>query len=299
MTGSVHFGASTWTYPGWEGVVYRDVSAYGRRFKADSLSEYVSSGYFDCVGIDNMFYGFPSDQKLALLKQHLPAGFPCVVKVPRELTYPHFTHQFGPRGASGTSNPRFLDPFIAREGLFRPFREALSQNEGVFVLQFPPMPHRNEFREFWFEQLDYFLGELHGEWPVAVEVRNPEFLGPDYFAMLRDHGAAHVFQVWTGMPLPHEVLKKHPSAITCAPFVACRALVCPGVAYKDAVERYSPYSRLVEPNLRVRKSILAVVEEAIERNLSVYTTVNNRLEGCAPLTIQALKNEMAVEKQER
>jgi len=292
MSGTVHFGASTWTYPGWEGLVYQDVRAYGRRFKADSLSEYVSSGYFDCVGIDNMFYGFPSDQKLLGLKKHLPEGFPCIVKVPRELTYPYFSHQFGPREAFGTPNPRFLDPFVAREGLLRPFRQELGQNEGIFVLQFPPMPRKKDFREFWFEQLDYFLGELNGEWPLAVEVRNEEFLGTDYFTMLRDHGAAHVFQVWTGMPLPDEVLETHPSAISCASFVACRALVCPGVAYKDAVDRFSPYSRLVEPNPRVRRSILSIVEEAIVRDLPIYTTVNNRLEGCAPLTIQALKDEI-------
>ena len=34
----------------------------------------------------------------------------------------------------------------------------------------------------------------------AVEIRNQEFLTPEYFACLRTHGVAHVFNAWTRMP---------------------------------------------------------------------------------------------------
>ena len=57
MNKTAYFGTSTWTYPGWEGIVYRDVSSYGRQFKSECLSEYARSDLFDCVGIDSTFYG--------------------------------------------------------------------------------------------------------------------------------------------------------------------------------------------------------------------------------------------------
>ena len=292
MKRSVYFGASTWTYPGWEGLVYQDVKSYGRRFRTDSLSEYVSSGFFDCVGIDSLFYGFPSEQKLQLFKRHLPSGFPCVVKVPRELTYSHFTKQFGPKGSNGGINPRFLDPFVAREALLKPFRESLGANEGVFILQFPPMRTQRGYLGDWLEHLDHFLGELDGQWPLGIEVRNPEILTPDYFSLLRDHGAAHVFQIWTGMPLPHEVMGRFPQSIECASFVACRALIRPGLSYRAAVEKFSPYAKLMAPDEGLRNSILTLVSRAVDLGLPVFTTVNNRLEGCAPITIRELKSAL-------
>ena len=82
------WGTSSWNYAGWEGLVYQDVSSYGKHFVRDSIREYVQHKHFDCVGIDRFFYGPPSEKSLALLRARLPAGFPLVIKAPKQLTYP-------------------------------------------------------------------------------------------------------------------------------------------------------------------------------------------------------------------
>src|SRR5690606_39600319 len=45
--------------------------------------------------------------------------------------------------------------------------------------------------------LDRFFSQLPREVPYAVELRNQEFLVPPYFAVLREHNVAHVFNSWT------------------------------------------------------------------------------------------------------
>jgi len=159
-------------------------------------------------------------------------------------------------------------------------------------MQFPTLRQEDIQGGKWLECLDYLLGELGGEWPIGVEIRNPELLTPGYFEVLSAHRATHMFQVWTGMPLPHDVLARFPESIRCSDLVGCRALVRPGLLYSDAVEKYAPYSRLVDPAPQIRESILTLVREAELLNKAVITTVNNRLEGCAPLTIQALREDL-------
>ncbi len=54
----VHFGTSTWTYPGWQGLVYaREYRASGQ--SAAMLAEYARFPLFGTVGIDSSFYGPP------------------------------------------------------------------------------------------------------------------------------------------------------------------------------------------------------------------------------------------------
>src|SRR5262249_23708011 len=65
------FGTSSWTYPGWQGKVYRDVAAYGsaQRFTELCLAEYARAPRFRCAGADNMYY-MPPSHRLALLKRY-------------------------------------------------------------------------------------------------------------------------------------------------------------------------------------------------------------------------------------
>src|SRR5947207_6401012 len=72
------------------------------------------------------------------------------------------------------------------------------------------------------DRLDPFLAKLPQAFRYAVEVRNPELLEPDYFACLRSHGVAHVYNAWSKMPELHRQIAIPGSAT--ADFLVCRAL---------------------------------------------------------------------------
>ena len=93
---------------------------------------------------------------------------------------------------AGRENEAFLDAHVFQEMFARPLlphqrKTALLIFEfGAFAkATFPTVDH------FLF-RLDDFLAGLPGGFRYGVEIRNPEYLGPGYFACLAGHGVAHV-----------------------------------------------------------------------------------------------------------
>jgi hypothetical protein len=77
-----------------------------------------------------------------------------------------------------------------------------------------------------------------------------------------------------------------------AGFVLLRLLTPQGLSHADAVRRYAPYDRLIQPIPRMRTDTLALVEQAVAEGRTAYVLVNNRAEGNAPMTIQALADQI-------
>jgi len=48
--------------------------------------------------------------------------------------------------------------------------------------------------------LNKFLAALPKGWPHGLELRNKDWLQPEYFACLAWHGVSHVFNSWQAMP---------------------------------------------------------------------------------------------------
>jgi uncharacterized protein YecE (DUF72 family) len=283
----VRFGTSSWTYPGWQGLVYR--KAYkGRGTAAPMLEEYAQFPLFRTVGIDSSFYAPPSDATLEAYAAHLPPGFPCVSKVWHELTV-HTWTKIQSKEKAGERNPHFLDPELFLEAVLAPYRRHFADHAGPFVFEFQAIPaaHRGGLSPDAFAAaLDRFFERLPHDAPYAVEVRNPEFLTPAYFAVLREHGVAHLFNSWTRMPPVGEQLDLE-DAIT-GPFVVARALLKPGRMYDEAVDAFSPYDRIHEPLPELRRDLVRLIRTALALRLPSYVIVNNRAEGSAPLTIVAI-----------
>lgn len=294
MTGTILWGTSTWTYEGWQGLVYADVAGYGKSFARRCLAEYARNPRFrfGCVGVDNTFYAPPSADSLAEYAAQLPPGFPCVVKVWQGLTAPFFTKHFGPAEQAGQPNPRFLDPGAFDRDFLPGFRAAFRDHVGAFVLEIPVVPPHLLSRDAFLERLDAFLGAVEPGWPLSVELRSRWWLSERYFSVLARHGVAHCFAVWSRMPLPHEVLERHPRALATAPFSVCRALVAPGTDYAAAVKRFQPYDRIQARRPDVRRSLLTYLRSARDRVQQILVAVNNRLEGCAPITIEELRAQL-------
>ena len=73
-----------------------------------------------------------------------------------------------------------------------------------------------------------------------------------------------------------------------ADHVVIRLLTPLGLAHEKEVERYMPYDRIIAPQPRMRQDTTALVQQVVGQGKSAYVLVNNRAEGCSPLTIQAL-----------
>jgi hypothetical protein len=67
-----------------------------------------------------------------------------------------------------------------------------------------------------------------------------------------------------------------------------RALLSKGRSYEQSVEAFEPYERIREPNEAARGAMRRVAERAMQRKEPAFVFVNNRLEGHAPTTIEAV-----------
>ncbi len=286
----VRFGTSSWTYPGWRGLIYhRDYPATGA--VAKQLGEYARWPLFRTVGIDSFFYRPPSVATLQSYAAVLPADFRCVSKVWDRITAHTFNSPRDP-AHHGERNPDWLNPQLFIAEVLDPMREHFGEHLGPLVFEFQAIGKREGCSPDQFIQaLDRFFGALPAGAPYAVEVRNPEFLSPGYFAVLREHGVAHVFNAWTRMPPIGEQLLLHES-IT-ADFVVARALLRPGRTYAQAVDAFAPYDHIQDENPLLRNDLVALARTAINLRIPAYVIANNRAEGCSPLTIAAVAQLLA------
>ena len=281
----VRFGTSTWNYPGWQGLVYhKDYGPKGAAAKM--LEEYAAFPLFRTVGIDSSYYGPPTEAVLRSYAKHLPRGFPCISKVWGQLTIHTFT-KAQDREKAGKRNPDFLNADLFGEEIYQPYQRYFADNTGPFVFEFQTIAKSSGIGpERFASRLDEFFTALPRDAQYAVEVRNDEFLTPMYFAVLREHGVAHVHNSWTRMPpIGHQL--DLPGSIT-GPFILGRALLRPGRTYNEAVDAFAPYDRIREPNPKLRRDLARLATQAVQLKIPAYLLVNNRAEGSAPLTIAAI-----------
>jgi uncharacterized protein YecE (DUF72 family) len=289
----VRFGSSTWNYPGWRGLVYHQ--DYGPKgAAARMLKEYAAFPLFGTVGVDSSYYGPPTESVLRSYADNLPPGFPCISKVWGQITVHTFTKAQDPDRA-GKINPDFLNPDLFIEEIYQPYQRHFAENTGPFVFEFQTIARYSGMNPQRFAtHLDEFFSVLPRDADYAVEVRNEEYLTPMYFAVLREHGVAHVFNSWTRMPpIGHQL--DLPGSIT-GRFVIARALLRPGRTYNEAVDAFAPYDRIREPNPKLRRDLARLVDTAVQTRVPAYLLVNNRAEGSAPLTIAAVASMLNGER---
>jgi uncharacterized protein YecE (DUF72 family) len=289
----VRFGSSTWNYPGWRGLVYHQ--DYGPKgAAAQMLKEYAAFPLFGTVGVDSSYYGPPTESVLRSYADNLPPGFPCISKVWGQITVHTFTKAQDPDRA-GKINPDFLNPDLFIEEIYQPYQRHFAENTGPFVFEFQTIAKYSGMNPQRFAtHLDEFFSALPRDADYAVEVRNEEYLTPMYFAVLREHGVAHVFNSWTRMPpIGHQL--DLPGSIT-GRFIIARALLRPGRTYNEAVDAFAPYDRIREPNPKLRRDLARLVDTAVQTRVPAYLLVNNRAEGSAPLTIAAVASMLNGER---
>lgn len=284
----VCFGTSTWTYEGWQGQVYKRPYAKST-FARDCLGEYCQFQYnneplFRTVGNDSTFYRPPTANQLRRYLNQIPEDFEMCCKVWEEITIPSFAKQARYGAKAGQPNPRFLDATLFNDLVLAPYREARFQpHTGPFLFEF--QRHGMSPEEFC-SRLDRFFVQLPDDFRYAVEIRNAGLLGLDYCKVLERHGVAHVYNHWSWMP-PLAEQHRQMERFT-APFTVLRLLTPLKMSYETAKKRAEPYSRIVHELPDMRRETVELVNKAIAENRRAYVLVNNRSEGNAPMTVQAL-----------
>ncbi len=279
----VRFGTSSWSFPGWRGLVYPK-STPASALSRDSLKHYARHPLLRTVGIDRSYYApIPADD-LRHYAGLLPPGFLACAKAPASV--------MSAADAAGERNPDFLSSSRLIDELIEPFDRSFRSFTGPFVLECPPVPRaaRVSAQEFE-ERLDCLLAELPRDFQYAVELRDRDLLTDAYARVLTRHGAAHVYNYWSAMPMPGAQMRL--LAPESFPFTVIRLLLRPGTRYEDQREQFRPFDRIQAEDPAMRADVIGLVERTLAVRRPTFVLVNNKAEGSSPLTVMGLARLLA------
>lgn len=295
---NIRLGTSSWNFPGWTGLVW------GRDYAESVLSKHGLAAYarhplLRTVSLDRAFYRPLSASDYARYAAQAPEPFRLLVKAPALVTDAVVRADTG-RGMQ--ANPAFLDPETAWVSCAQPLIDGLGQRLGVLVLQISPLPARwtsHQGRAF-IERLEPVLARLSAlrsalpHVHLAVEIRNPELVARPLADALKRHGALYCLGLHARMP-PIEDQLPMLRAMWPAPLICRWSLHSRHGAYgyEDAKAQYAPFNRIVDADPHTRATLAKVIAATARSGLDVYVTINNKAEGCAPLSVRELARETA------
>jgi uncharacterized protein YecE (DUF72 family) len=298
----IRLGASSWSYPGWAGIVW-DEGPYSESVLAkNGLSAYAQHPLLRCVGIDRSFYRPLTVAQYAHYASQVPDDFRFVVKAPALVTDALVR---GEQGQGRQLNTAFLDPVLATQTFIAPALAGLGDKVGALVFQLSPLPFSQLQRlPLVLERLRALLRALpdvRGVTPdgvVAVEVRDPEWLSPVMAPLLADvlkeTGATYCLGLHAKMPRMAEQLPLL-RALWPGPLV-CRWNLNPlhgAYGYEDAQRAYGPYERIHDVDLETRALLVRTLRGIAGAGQNAFVTINNKAEGCAPLSARGLARGLA------
>lgn len=253
-------GCSGWSYADWEGPFYPEGMA-----SADYLGWYADR--FPIVEVDSTFYRSPTSAMVRGWRTRTPDGFRFILKVPQVIT-----HQKQLRNTDAE-----VDGFVAS---ILPLEQKLT---GALL-------QLGYFNRGAFASLDDFLGVLdpflahwpHHQVPLAVEVRNPRWVGPKLVEVLRDHQAGLTITDQTWMPTPKQVLDLV-DPVT-GPISVVRLL-----GDRESIEKVTTTWDKVVVDRSAELAENAEVIQTIARQVPVAVFVNNHYAGHSPSTAKDLR----------
>ncbi|NCT82270.1 MAG: DUF72 domain-containing protein [Comamonadaceae bacterium] len=284
----IHLGTSTWSYPGWQGLVWA-----GRHGEATlsrtGLPAYAAHPLLRAVGIDRGFYRPLAASEFQRHAEQVPAGFRFTVKAPSLVTDALLRSE---QGRGQQPNPLFLDSTAALQDFIEPACEGLGQAIGALVFQLSPLPAQRLARMN--EQFDLLHAMLLAlpkppAGVIAVEVRDAAWLTPDLVALLRDAGARYCLGLHPKLPPLAEQLPLL-RALWPGPLVARWNLnrLHGAYGYEEAEKRYGEFNAMLDPDPDTRAELARVIRGTAGAGQEVFVTISNKAEGSAPLSVRAL-----------
>jgi uncharacterized protein YecE (DUF72 family) len=262
----VRIGTCGWSYQDWVGVFYPKGTAPG-----DYLTHYAD--HYPIVEVDSTFYRSPSRKTVEGWRDKTPAGFGFSLKVPQVITH-----------------EKLLKDCKAEVKTFLDAVRLLRDRLLCCCLQF------GYFNKKAFASLDDFLKRLNpflAGWPddvpVAVEIRNTNWLTEQFADCLRSHRAAWVLsdQVW--MPSPLTVAKRLDAAT--GPFGYVR-LLGDRKAVDELIKKLDHI--VIDRQDQIRADAEAI--KLLAKRVPVLAFVNNHFAGYAPETVRQLTERLGRKK---
>lgn len=292
----LRLGASTWSYPGWENLVWDgayDASVLAKK----GLTAYARHPLLRTVCIDRSFWRpLTVSQYLAYAGQ-VPEDFRFVVKCPSVVTDALVRAEDG-RGRE--TNPAFLDAQLAVSAFVQPTLEGLGARLGVLVFQLSPLTWDWLSRPAaLFARLQTLLETVqaqlaqHSDVIVAVEVRDPELLVPAFAQALRAAGATFCLGLHGKMPPIEDQLpllrSLWPGPLVCRWSLNRRF---GAYGYEDAQKAHAPFNQIVSPDPHTRALLARTIAGITAAGQRAYVTVSNDAEGCGPRSMALLAEEV-------
>lgn len=284
----IHLGTSTWSYPGWQDLVWAGRHSEATLSKT-GLTAYAAHPLLRAVGIDRGFYRPLAASEYERHASQVPPGFRFTVKAPSLVTDALVRSEDG-RGQQ--PNPLFLDPTAALQDFIEPVFEGLGARIGALVFQLSPLPaSRLASMNQQFDQLHALLLALPRPpaGVIAVEVRDAQWLGTDLVALLRDAGARYCLGLHPKLPPLQEQLPLL-RAMWPGPLVVrwnLNRLHGP-YGYEDAEKRYGEFKEMLDPDPDTRAALARIIRGTAAAGQDCFVTISNHAEGCAPLSVRAL-----------
>ena len=249
------------------------------------------------VSLDRAFYRPLSATQYAAYAAQVGDDFRFTVKAPALVTDATVRSE---TGRALQPNPAFLDAGLAIQEFVQPALHGLGHKLGALVFEISPLPtpllaDMPALLQRLADMLQALpsLPALAPDAVVAVEVRDPEWLTPDFAAVLRATGASYCLGLHAKMP-PIEKQLPMLRALWPGPLV-CRWNLHRrhgAYGYEDAAKRYLPYNRLVDEDPETRAALARVINATTQAGYPAYVTLSNKAEGCAPLSVVALAREV-------
>ena len=282
LPAALHLGTSSWSFPGWNGLVY------GGEFRAtqlarDGLVAYSRHPLMRTVSIDRTFYAPINEAEYARYAAQVPDDFRFLIKAPMALTSSYLRSDTG----EFSDSPYFLDVDYAIKEFINPCLAGLGDKAGPLVFQCPPQGRATTSNpDPFINRLYRFLKALPQGVLYAVEVRDAEILTERFFACLNTTGVRFCIASHARMPPPRAQIERS-LAMDAGPLVV-RWSLHSGFKYETAKAKYFPFNRLVDEDPDCRESLARECVRTLDAGFPVYVVVNNKAEGSAPLSVEKL-----------
>ena len=290
LPSTVRLGTSSWSFPGWEGIVYDQAVTTGRAAR-EGLRAYARHPLLRTVGVDRTFYQPVADSELRGYATQVPPDFRFLVKAHEACTLAKFPDHARYGARRGQVNPLFLDPAYTRDRVVAPYVDGLGERAGVLLFQFPPQAVAALGGVDGFpSRLARFLMGLPAGPLYGVELRNAALLTRRYRNALVAAGAVHCINIIGGMP---DVFSQAQVADRVDAPLVVRWMLQTRLTYEEAKSQYAPFDALAAEDLVSRSALARLIQDASEAGREVLTIINNKAEGCAPLSVLKLAEQLA------
>ena len=280
------FGTCSWKYDSWKGIIYSNEK------DINYLQEY--SRHYSTVEIDQWFWSLFPQNKVLLPDKNVveeynsstPDDFLFTIKVPNSLTLTHFYNR-------NKKEPLVPNPYFLSVELFNEFIssiKSINKKTACLIFQFEylnkqKMKSLNEFQT----RFRQFHSQLNGlEIPLAVEIRNPDYLNGNYFSFINDLDMAHVFLEGYFMPPVAEIYNKYKKFIK--DFTVLR-LHGPDRTGIEKISKENWDKIYIDRSGEILK-LVKLIKEIQRMEVDIFAYVNNHFEGSAPLTIRRIQSEL-------